>query len=332
MALAPELDAVDIRYTAEGLPRTDSRLAAALHTDVSPVSSPGLPEVQLIHDHPYGVSAIAPRGEYWRKYPTGDWMTSPQVYEQVHRPFTALQLLDFVAAAPADPSAPGDSAARGLLFLHDGSQAFWQADDGAVKQVLTMYDAWDEDYWVDRIDIRMRVVPHGPLTHADRWRLAQEFVRPVAAAVGTGTAGDLPSTFAPLWCSAPNVAVTALYRETPESGAGLDAYAAAGVAHPYVVRLVEWNGEAGPVQVAFPGEIAAAWRTNLLGELVEQLPPTLVPSPVAGPLPWHAVTVDLHPYEVCTVYLDLVQGRKQTRDLDSRRSVWATAHWVSKEE
>ena len=61
-------------------------------------------------------------------------------------------------------------------------------------------------------------------------------------------------------------------------------------------------------------------------------PPTPVPSPVGGPLPWHAVTVDLHPYEVCTLYLDLVEGRKQTRDLDSRRSVWATAHWVSKEE
>ena len=44
-----------------------------------------------------------------------------------------------------------------------------------------------------------------------------------------------------------------------------------------------------------------------------------------------ADAVDLHPYEVCTLYLDLVEGRKQTRDLDSRRSVWATAHWVSKE-
>ena len=86
------------------------------------------------------------------------------------------------------------------------------------------------------------------------------------------------------------------------------------------------------MQVAFPGEIAAAWRTNLLGEVVEQLPAAPVPSPVGGPLPWHAVTVDLRPYEVCTLYLDLVEGRKQTRDLDSRRSVWATAHWVSKEE
>ena len=168
--------------------------------------------------------------------------------------------------------------------------------------------------------------------HAERWRLAQEFVRPAAAAVGRGEGDDLPATFAPLWCEASNATVTALYRETPESGADLESYAAVGVAYPYVVRLVEWNGQAGPVQVAFPGEIGGAWRTNLLGEVFDQLTSTPVPSPVAGPLPWHAVTVNLHPYEVCTLYLDLVEGRKQTRDLDSRRSVWATAHWVSKVE
>ncbi len=320
MQLAPELDAVDVRYRGEGLPRTDSRLHGSLHTDLGAA----LDAYTLIHDHPYGVSAIAPRGDYWRKYPTGDWMTSPQVYEQVHRPFTALQLLDFAAQDPA--AANG----RGLLFLHDGSQAFWQEDSGVVKQVLTMYDAWDEDYYVDRIDIAMRVVPHGPLTHAARRQLAQEFVRPVAAAAGVGEGGELPRVFAPLWCAAPNVTVAALYRETPEAGAGLDRYAGAGVGCPYVVRLVEWNGQGGPVQVAFPGAIAGAWRTNLLGEVVEPLAPVPVPAPVGGPLPWHAVTVDLRPYEVCTLYLDLVEGRKQTRDLDSRRSVWATAHWVSK--
>ena len=61
------------------------------------------------------------------------------------------------------------------------------------------------------------------------------------------------------------------------------------------------------------------------------LAPTPIPAPLGSPLDWHAVTVNLRPYEVCTLYLDLAEGRKQTRDLDSRRLVWATAHWVSKE-
>ena len=55
-------------------------------------------------------------------------------------------------------------------------------------------------------------------------------------------------------------------------------------------------------------------------------------APLAGSLGWKAVTVPLRPYETYTLYTDLVEGRKQTRDLDSRRSVWATAHWASKEE
>jgi hypothetical protein len=97
------------------------------------------------------------------------------------------------------------------------------------------------------------------------------------------------------------------------------------------VHRVEWNGQAGPVQVAFPGAFHGAWRTNRLGEVVASLAPAPVPTPFGGPLEWHTVTVDLRPYEVCSLYLDLVESRKQTRDLDGRRSVWATAHWVSKD-
>ncbi len=85
------------------------------------------------------------------------------------------------------------------------------------------------------------------------------------------------------------------------------------------------------MRIAFPGEIAAAYRTNLLGERLETLQVEPVAAPVAGPIGWNAVTVEMHAYEICTLYLDLVQGRKVTRDLDSRRSVWATSHWITKE-
>ena len=312
--LAPELDAVDVSYRGEHLPRTDSRLHAALHTDLGTA----LPEYELIHDHPFGLSTIDPQGEYWRKYPTGDWMTSPQEYEKVHNPFTALQLLDFAAED------------RGLLFVHDGSQAFWR-EGATIKHVLTMYDAWDEDYYVDTININVRIVPHGPLTHALRWKIAQEFVRPPYAAVGAGEGGELPPAFAGLWCDAEHVAVTACYRETPDAGAGLEDYASAAIEYPYVVRLVEWNGQSGPVCITFPGEIAAAYRTNLLGERLETLQAAPAQSPIGGPIEWNAVTLQVRAYEIVTLYLDLVQGRKVTRDLDSRRSVWATSHWITKE-
>lgn len=173
--LVPHLDAVDVSYQATDLPRTDSRMHSALHTTLGVA----LPAFQLIHDHPFGVSPVRAEGEYWRKYPTGDWMTSPQVYEKVHNPFTALQLLDF------------DDGERGVLFLHDGSQRMWR-DGDCVQHILTMYDAWDEEYFVGSLHVNVRIVPHGPLAHADRWKTAQAFVRPLATAASDQHRADLP--------------------------------------------------------------------------------------------------------------------------------------------
>ena len=34
----------------------------------------------------------------------------------------------------------------------------------------------------------------------------------------------------------------------------------------------------------------------------------------------------MRPYEIATLYLDIVPGRKQFRDLDAKREVWATVH------
>jgi len=34
----------------------------------------------------------------------------------------------------------------------------------------------------------------------------------------------------------------------------------------------------------------------------------------------------MRPYEIATVYLDLAEGRKQFRDLDAKREIWATVH------
>lgn len=310
LGLVPECDAVDLTLTARELPRPDPRMHAGLQTTLAA----NLPGARLIHDHPYGVSEIRANGTYQRKYPTGDWMTSPQVYEDIHNPFTALQFLDI------------DDGQRGLLCLHDGSQAMFR-DGDKVNLLLSMYDAWDEDYFVPELYGKLRIVPHGPLTHAQRWRLAQEFNRPVLETVAPeANEGDMPAALSGFWCDAPNVAVTAFYREQEVSGAHVPDYAGQGLAYPYIARLVELNGQLATARVRVPGPLAAAFKTNLLGHTEAALPITTAEPHLPGTGEWSAVEVPLRPYEIATLYLDPVAGRKHARDLDAYRHIWATAH------
>ncbi len=339
IALAPEVDAVDIRYGGY-LTRPDPGLNTALQTRLAV----NLPNARLIHDHPFGLSEIRAQGVYRRKYPTGDWMTSSQVFEEVRHPFTALQLLDF------------DGGERGLLYLHNGSQAmFRDAEADAVRNILSMYDAWDEDYFVRDLDVGVRLMPHGPITHAERWKLAQEFTRPVLTMQSQKPGGELPPAFGGVWCSAPNVAVSAFYRESESAGdylfdfgkpdrsaqdrldepesqradlSGLDGkpYAGRGMGYPYIVRLVELNGEPTMARLRLPGPVAVACRANLLGAPLEPLAVTPATPPLEGWVEWSQVALALRPHEIATLYLDLTLGRKQPRNLDAHRHVWATVH------
>ncbi|RMG64628.1 MAG: hypothetical protein D6709_04995, partial [Chloroflexi bacterium] len=312
ITLALDQDAVDLHYTARNLPRPDGGVNAALCTPIA-VRFP----YTLIHDHPYGVSQVNPHGTYLKKYPIGDWMTSKQWFEEVHNPFTALQLVDLVEADPA-------SGERGVLMLHDGSQAFLR-DGDRLLHVLTMYDPWDEDFFYDQLDVRVRFISHGRINHAERWKLAQEFARPVLCSFQKTNgahpkqASDvLPPAFGCVWCDADNVAVTAFYRESQLED----------VQYPYVLRLVEFNGQATSVRLRLPGRIADARKTNLLGETINRLAPTPAEPPLEVLSTWSAVTFEMRPYEIATLYLDLELGRKVTRDLDSYRDVWATVHRV----
>jgi alpha-mannosidase len=313
VSLAPEIDAVDMDFEAAALPRPDPRHHAALQTTLAV----DLARARLIHDHPYGLSEIKALGSYPRKYPTGDWMTSPQVFEEVRHPFTALQLLDL------------DDGERGLLVLHDGSQAILLDEPGVarVRNVLSMYDPWDEDYFVAELHAHLRLVPHGPLTHAERWRLAQAFGRPVLVETAASEgAGDLPAAFAGAWCDVPGVAATAFYREQEIAGVNVDHYAGQGMSHPYIVRLVEFDGVATTVRLRVPGPVAVAYRANLLGQAIEPLAPLPAEAPLGGTGEWSELSVPLRPYDIATLYLDLELGRKRSRDLDAYRHVWATLH------
>jgi alpha-mannosidase len=305
VSLAPVVDGVDLHVTSAAVPRSDSRMAAALQMPIAF----RLPSAHLIHDHPYGISEIRAEGTYRRKYPTGDWMTSPQVYEEVYNPFTALNFVDFVAGAV------------GVLYIHDGAQGMMR-DGGVVRNLLSMHDAWDEDYFVAGLDARMRILPHGALTNCDRWRRAQEFNRPLLAVAKPNDGGDMPASFAGAACSSAAAAATAFYREAENAGRHCTDYAGAGMHFPYIVRLVEFNGDATEASLQLPGRAAAARRAGLCGERQADLP-TIAPARAAGePGVWR-VPVTLHPHAIATVYVDLEMGRKVYRDLDSQRHVWA---------
>jgi alpha-mannosidase len=336
VTLALELDAIDIHYQADGLPRPDPGISAALQTKI--VSN--LPAARFIHDHPYGVSEIHAEGSYLRKYPTGDWMTSPQVFETVENPFTALQFLDL------------EDGERGILFIHDGSQAYLRRGNFA-HQILSMYDPWDEDYFVDSLDARVRVVPHEAVTNAARWRLAQEFNRPVwtyscrsetrrLPLACEAESEHIPLSYGSLSCDAPGAVVTAFYREMESSGEGAEGYAGQGMSYPYILRLVELNGEPAEAILTLPGRVAAAYQTDLLGrkqkELQVEYPvgeaPTLPSGQGQGGHTGHLsrLTVPMRPFEIVTLTLDIEEGRKIYRDLDAERKVWATVHKVDGSE
>ncbi len=307
--LAPLLDAVDVSYHCRALPRPDPGVGAALTTHYQTVLGSPL----LLHDHPYGVSVIRPSGSYRRKYPMGDWMTSQQWFEVVERPFTALSLLDI------------HGPEGGLLVLHDGSQAF-QADDAEVRQVLSLYDPWDEDYFSHDLAVQVRLIPHAGLSNAERWRLAQEFTRGVEMVQAQGDGVDLPPTFAVAQLSgAPGVAVTSLYREMEDVGRDFDAYVGRGANYPLILRLVELNGAPAEVRLEVAGRVETAWKTNLLGEGELRLEPELGSGR-------SVLQFAMRPHEIATLYLDVAEARKIPRDLDARRGVWAHLHHVDENQ
>jgi alpha-mannosidase len=172
-----------------------------------------------------------------------------------------------------------------------------------------MADPWDESYFEPAGRADFRIIPHGAITHSERWRLAREFDMPVLChTVSPGGLGEAPDTFSLCSCRNANVAVTALYRETH----------ACGIDYPFLVRLVEFDGLGGDVELSVAGTVARARKTNLVGEDALEL--------IAS---GGTISVPIGPFEIATVVFDLVEGRKQVRDLDAKREIWATVHRTS---
>lgn len=297
-------DGIDVVISASRLPIPDGGMNTGLQMKIDPK----LQSLNLFHDHPYGVSSIEAKGTYQRKYPTGEWMTSPQRFETIHAPFTALSLLDMV-----------NDDGQGVLLLHMGNQAFFRSEN-AILWLLTMYDPWDEDYFNDTLDIRFRIVPHKTeLTHAERWRMAQSFQRPLMTMPILQGNGDLPPLFDPIQIDSDNVTLSAWYRENERFSDQLHQYAGDGIQFPNILRLVEFNGEASTVKLILAGDVEQVIKTNLLGEFDQII--ELVSNNHQS-----EITVEMRPYEIATFYIDWVQARAIHRNLDEHRHIWAKIH------
>ena len=311
-------------------------------------------------DNPMSVSEVRGSGRVKRKYPSGDWMTSSQWFEDLEGSITAHSFVDLL-----------DKDGSGLLIVHDGSQQFFRTQRG-VEVVISAYDSWDEGRFEKRggIDARVLLLPHGPMRDVDRIKIAREFelessikIESIRAtqsglAVGGGMRPEqhpIPTVFAPMEVAGDDTILChALYRESPKSGEHLPDWVGHEMArrsdgactHPFVVRLIEWEGASGTAILRFPGAIAAAAKTNVMGEIGKHVgggEETCWLEPVACPAPewangfdipggWNEVHVPLKPREIATVMLDLVLGRKEWRDLDAKRKEWATIHRVEGED
>lgn len=332
----------------------DVRLSLACHFDEGQAPEPGYKGAltvgfdfeesarKLRSDSPYHVGEIGKGASGKRKYPEGDWMTSPQWFESVEGMFTAQTFVDVSVGS------------SGMTLCHDGHQQ-WIRTPSGVKNVIFALDPWDgQDQKPRQAEARYRLSLHdGNRSNADCSRLAQHMAVELADELQTfemhdarwmpsGYLTDIPRRFSAVTVHNVNVMATAFYREQAAyARKGLENYVALETEHPYVLRLVEFDGLDGEVRVTVPGPIAAAYKTNLLGEngLPIQMEPgeTGLLSDEVELLARHGIeavtlAVPMRAFEIATLYLDIVPGRKVYRDLDAKREIWATVHRVEESE
>jgi alpha-mannosidase len=315
--VAPSGEALDVALRLDEVPDPDPGFGGAYCATLKLGDSWS----RLFVDQPYSVVEIEGKSKGLKKYPSGDWMTSKQWFEEIENAFTSQTFVDLV-----------DAEGNGYLIIHNGCQQ-WFREGQELKVVLSMKDPWEQGRYLGNGATRFRVVPHGPISNAERYRLAQQFLRhPLYLVKGSGegaTALDPPSPIQPEFSfgkvEPENVVVTALYRETEHDGKRWENYAGKGMGFPYVMRLVEFNGESAEVNLQVPGPVEKAAKTDLLGREIENLK-------AENNGDTATLRFEMRPHEIATLYLDIVPGRKQTRDLDAHRDKWATVHRVEDDE
>jgi alpha-mannosidase len=298
----------------------------------------GEEDLNVRSDSPYHVGTVTAGVTGKRKYPEGDWMTSPQWFESVEGMFTAQSFVDV------------KTSTSGVTIAHEGHQQWIRTPTG-VENVIFTLDPWDgQDQKPRQVGARYRISIHdGNRCNADCIRVAQQMAVELADELQTfemhenrwlasGHRSDIPRRFSAVHVHNSNVLASAFYREQAAyARRGLQNYVALDTEHPYVLRLVECNGDEGEARVTVPGPIAAAFKTDFMGEngVALRMEPgeSRVLTDQVDLLGKHrieAVTlvVPMRPFEIATLYLDIVPGRKKYRDLDAKREIWATVHRV----
>ena len=291
-------------------------------------------------DGPYSVHKVGSGSNGKRKYPEGDWMTSPQWFEDVKGGFTSQSFVDI-----------STNDASGILITHSGSQQWFLTETG-IESIILAKDPWDEKNYLDCATTSFRLFPHHGLTNSDCSKRAKMTYGqspsgesgpfwPLTIESGAGQTAEyppMPLNFSAVTVHSPDVLATAFYREQESfCKRGLASYAGEGMGHPYVLRLVEYDGVDGEVEVTLAGPIAKAYKTNMIGEVIQELSVhadensyLTTETEKLEPFGIQAVriSVPMRAHEIATIYLDIVPGRKQFRDLDAKREIWATVHRV----
>ncbi|MEO6710008.1 MAG: hypothetical protein ABI054_12285, partial [Planctomycetota bacterium] len=288
VAIEPLFDAVWIRVQSDELPRPDPGARAGLGFELRPRLGDA---VLLRADHPYGISEVGAPVDRERR--CGGSAASSEVVDVLTRPFTALRFVDLSA----------EDGKRGLLYVHDGSPAFSRID-GGVRHSLATVDPLDEGSFESALMADMWIVPHAGMGDAERMRRAMECTlgnpRFVQSAEIRG-GGSLPGSMGALRIEPHNVLVTAFWREPPASREGLENSLGGGDQTVFAVRLVEFDGEDTQARLCVAGRITRAVRTDLLGEVLEELafhPCHAVFGPESA---WSEISIELAANAIATV-------------------------------
>ncbi len=267
-----------------------------------------LENMKIDVDTPYGVVRVEGTSKGVRKYPHGDWMTSLQWFESVERGFTAGSFVAF----------RDEVSNRGLLVTQQASTQWFRRDDN-LEMIAAAYDPWDEKNFHDEDDRFFTLLPVTSETNAECWRIANTRVNDLLH-------GPWPDSItSALSCATPNVVITAFYREAEDfAGKYVENYAGVGMGYPYIIRLVEFDGLATDVELTVVGPIASVFKTNLLGQIEGEVDHEF--SHQDGKFSYEKICFKMRAHEITTLYLDIIPGRKQTRDLDAKREIWATVH------
>jgi hypothetical protein len=273
---------------------------------------------QIRCDTPYAVHPASVGAPAIRRFPLGEPHASPIWTDVVENVFTSHSFLCL-------------RKGRTSLLLSHAPQPQWLIEGREFRHVIGMRDSWDGPESVNIGWASYGLIPHRSWSDAECWQAASAMARATSSASetlwavwketlpGSELPPDklLPREFSALQSLTPGVSVTAFYREPSDRhGAGLDGYAGRMIPMPFVVRLVEFDGRAGEAQILVAGTVVNAYKTNLLGEVQYELEARPVNPPLGHPCQIRSkatlISVPLRGAEIATLYLDILEGRKET--------------------